>query len=102
MALPTRLSPAEARARLGESRWSVKEERGGLLAREFRFQDFRQAFAFMTEVALLAEKMDHHPEWSNVYNKVSVTLTTHDVGGISGLDIQMADAIDHMVRRHGS
>ena len=56
----------------------------------------------MTEVALLAEKMDHHPEWSNVYNKVSVTLTTHDVGGISGLDIQMADAIDHMVRRHGS
>lgn len=102
MTLPARLSPAEARARLGESPWSVKDERGGLLTHEFRFQDFRQAFAFMTEVALLAEKLDHHPEWSNVYNKVSVTLTTHDVGGISELDIQMADAIDLMVSRHRS
>jgi 4a-hydroxytetrahydrobiopterin dehydratase len=64
------------------------------IARSFNFKDFNAAFAFMARVALLAEKMDHHPEWSNVYNKVEVMLTTHDTGGVSGKDIAMAKAMD--------
>ncbi len=64
------------------------------IARSFKFQDFNQAFGFMTRVALLADKMDHHPEWFNVYNKVEVTLTTHDAGGVSQNDIDMARAME--------
>ena len=64
------------------------------IARLFQFQDFSEAFAFMTRVALLAEKMDHHPEWFNVYNKIDVTLTTHDAGGVTDKDIAMARAIE--------
>jgi 4a-hydroxytetrahydrobiopterin dehydratase len=64
------------------------------IARSFAFKDFSAAFAFMTRAALLAEKMDHHPEWSNVYNKVEVTLTTHDSGGVTEKDIAMAKAMD--------
>jgi len=64
------------------------------IARKFEFKDFSAAFAFMTRVALLAEKMDHHPEWSNVYNKVEVTLTTHDAGGVTAKDIEMAEAME--------
>jgi 4a-hydroxytetrahydrobiopterin dehydratase len=65
------------------------------IARSFQFSDFNEAFAFMTRVALLAEKMDHHPEWSNVYNRVGVTLSTHDAGGVSERDIAMARAMEH-------
>ena len=64
------------------------------IAREFRFKDFNAAFGFMARVALLAEKMDHHPEWFNVYNKVDVTLSTHDAGGVTQKDIDMAKAMD--------
>ena len=67
---------------------------GDAIARNFAFKDFNEAFAFMTRAALLAEKMDHHPEWSNVYNKVEVTLTTHDAGGVTDKDIAMAKAMD--------
>lgn len=64
------------------------------ITRSFQFKDFNAAFAFMTRVALLAEKMDHHPEWFNVYNKVEVTLSTHDAGGVTQNDIDMAKAME--------
>ncbi|MEI9929866.1 MAG: 4a-hydroxytetrahydrobiopterin dehydratase [Rhizomicrobium sp.] len=64
------------------------------IMRKFEFKDFNAAFAFMAHVALLAEKMDHHPEWFNVYNKVDVTLSTHDAGGVTDKDIAMAKAME--------
>ena len=64
------------------------------IMRAFKFGDFTEAFAFMTRVALAAEKMDHHPEWSNVYNKVEITLSTHDAGGLTANDIALATIID--------
>ncbi|MGA7676635.1 MAG: 4a-hydroxytetrahydrobiopterin dehydratase [Rhizomicrobium sp.] len=64
------------------------------IARLFKFQDFNRAFGFMTRVALLAEKLDHHPEWFNVYNKIEVTLSTHDAGGVTQKDIEMAKAME--------
>ena len=70
--------------------WQFRDERGGTLSREFLFHDFAQAFGFMSQVALFAEKRDHHPEWSNVYNRVAVTLTTHDVEGLSMKDVELA------------
>ena len=64
------------------------------ITRKFEFRDFNQAFGFMTRVALLAEKMDHHPEWFNVYKTVDVTLATHDAGGVTDNDIRMARAME--------
>ena len=68
------------------------------ITRKFEFKDFNTAFGFMTRVALLADKMDHHPEWFNVYNKVDVTLSTHDAGGVTQNDIDMAKAMDGYAR----
>ena len=68
----------------------------GRLQREFKFSTFEQAFGFMTSVALVAQRMDHHPEFTNVYNRVSLTLWTHDVGGLSELDFQLAGAADRL------
>jgi 4a-hydroxytetrahydrobiopterin dehydratase len=76
--------------------WEHRDERGGILFREFRFHDFAQAFGFMSQVAVHAEKRDHHPEWFNVYNRVAVTLTTHDVNGLSMNDIEMALLMDRI------
>lgn len=81
----------EALADLPE--WRLRAD-GRAIEREFRFETFSQAWAFMSRVALLAEKQDHHPEWSNVYNRVAITLTTHDAGGLSERDMKMARAID--------
>lgn len=64
------------------------------ITKKFQFLDFNEAFGFMTRVALLADKMDHHPEWFNVYNKVEVTLSTHDAGGVTRNDIDMAEAMN--------
>jgi 4a-hydroxytetrahydrobiopterin dehydratase len=64
---------------------------------DFKFKDFSEAFGFMTRVALLAQAADHHPEWSNVYNRVSITLTTHDVKGLSDSDVALAIAIDKLL-----
>ena len=88
-----RLDAAERARHLADlPGWTLDEARDGI-ARQFRFADFTEAFAFMTRVALLAEKADHHPEWSNVYNKVDILLTTHDAGGLSLRDIELAKAI---------
>jgi len=64
------------------------------IAKQFTFDDFNAAFGFMTRIALMADKMDHHPEWSNVYNKVDVVLTTHDAGGVTDKDIELAAFMD--------
>ena len=69
------------------------------IARSLRFKDFNEAFGFMTRVALLAEKADHHPEWSNVYSRVEIRLTTHDAGGLSKRDAALATAIDALLQR---
>ena len=74
--------------------WEFHPARGGTITREFVFHDFAQAFGFMSQVAVLAEKRNHHPEWSNVYNRVAVTLTTHDVQGLSTNDIELARLMD--------
>ncbi len=70
------------------------EQRGDGIERRYVFSDFAAAFGFMARVALLAEKADHHPEWSNVYNRVDIRLTTHDAGGLSDRDFALARAID--------
>jgi 4a-hydroxytetrahydrobiopterin dehydratase len=85
---------AEALDALGE--WDYDEARDAI-SRRFLFADFSEAFAFMARVALLAEKQDHHPEWSNVWNRVDIVLTTHDAGGLSARDVKMAEAIDGLV-----
>ncbi len=85
---------AEALDMLGE--WDFDDARDAI-TRQFLFADFSEAFAFMTRVALLAEAQDHHPEWSNVWNRVEILLTTHDAGGLSARDLRMARAIDCLV-----
>ena len=84
-----------ARAGLAEALpgWRPAEGRDAI-RREFRFRDFSEAWGFMARVALLAEAQDHHPEWSNVYNRVEILLTTHDAGGLSERDLRLARAID--------
>lgn len=87
------LSGAEREQALADlPEWTLRED-GLAITREFRFRNFSEAFAFITRVALIAEKQGHHPEWSNIYNRVSVTLTTHDAGGLSERDVKMARAI---------
>ncbi|MDB5687411.1 MAG: 4a-hydroxytetrahydrobiopterin dehydratase [Rhizorhabdus sp.] len=76
--------------------WDYDDSRDAI-SRRFTFADFSAAFAFMTRVALLAEKADHHPEWSNVWNRVDILLTTHEASGLSHRDIAMAEAIDALV-----
>jgi 4a-hydroxytetrahydrobiopterin dehydratase len=82
------------RERLGSlPGWSLQE---GKLYREYEFADFVEAFGFMTRAALAAERMNHHPEWSNVYNRVTVRLTTHDAGGITDRDLKLAGTLNDL------
>ena len=91
MSRPARIGAAAALARLPG--WSAVEGRDAI-ARTFRFADFITTFGWMTRVALMAEKLDHHPEWFNVYNRVEVVLTTHDAQGVTALDVTLARFMD--------
>lgn len=77
--------------------WAAAEGREAI-CKSFRFKDFNEAFGFMARVALMAEKLDHHPEWFNVYNRVEVTLATHDAGGVTELDVRLARFMDGAAR----
>jgi 4a-hydroxytetrahydrobiopterin dehydratase len=75
--------------------WSEVKDRDAI-SKKFVFKDFNQAFGFMARAALVAEKLDHHPEWFNVYKTVEVTLSTHDAGGVTALDVKLAEAMDEI------
>ena len=95
--MPTKLTDTELQSFLADNAdWQLVE---GKLDRSFKFKDFKQAFGFMAQVALIAEKLNHHPEWSNVYNKVHIQLVTHSEDGITELDVEFAKLtsaiIDH-------
>ena len=96
MAVPE-LTDDEREAALAQlSGWSLARN-GKAIERTFNFADFNEAFGFMTRVALLADKQDHHPEWFNVWNRVEITLTTHDAGGLSARDVKLAKAIEGLL-----
>ena len=92
-----KLSTKERDKALGRLNGWVYDEGADAISHEFKFKDFSEAFAFMTRVALLAQTADHHPDWSNVYNKVSITLTTHDAGGLTAKDVALAEGIDRLL-----
>jgi 4a-hydroxytetrahydrobiopterin dehydratase len=96
MPAPTLLSPSDLEKAVGElPNWSIQNQK---LHRQFQFPSFVEAFGFMSSVALVAESMGHHPEWLNVYNRVTVDLTTHDAGGITNLDIDLAKKMEQLAR----
>lgn len=84
------------------SGWRVEAGAAEAITKTFRFADFNAAFAFMTRVAMQAEKLDHHPEWFNVYDRVEVRLTTHDIGGVSELDVALARFMDEAAGASGT
>ncbi|RMF67731.1 MAG: 4a-hydroxytetrahydrobiopterin dehydratase [Alphaproteobacteria bacterium] len=96
------LTSAELAAFLAQTDSWQAEDDGRAIGCHLRFADFNAAFAFMTRVALAAERMDHHPEWFNVYNRVRIRLTTHDAGGVTERDIAMARAIDRFAAASGA
>ena len=92
------LDPTDRAARLAEiPKWTLVDGRDAI-ERTFVFADFNAAFGFMTRAALVAERMNHHPEWSNVWNRVEVVLSTHDAGGLTELDIRLAAAMDAIAK----
>lgn len=94
---PKRLSPEARKEALSVlSGWALVEGREAM-SKRFVFRDFNEAFGWMSRVALLAEKLDHHPEWSNVYNKVRITLTTHSASGLTDKDMKLAEKIDRLM-----
>ena len=92
MTRPEKIGAARALASLPG--WSAADGGRDAIRRSFRFADFNAAFGFMTRVALMADKLDHHPEWFNVYNRVDVTLATHDADGVTELDVTLARFMD--------
>lgn len=95
--MPEKLSAADREAALSRLHGWTYDGAADSISRDFKFRDFSEAFGFMTRVALAAQKADHHPDWSNSYNKVSITLVTHSAGGLTGNDISLAAAIDKLV-----
>ena len=94
--MPAKLTPEARKSALAKlSGWSEVQGRDAI-TRKFVFKDFNQAFGFMTRAALVAEKLDHHPEWFNVYKTVEVTLATHDAGGVTELDIELAGTMNRL------
>jgi 4a-hydroxytetrahydrobiopterin dehydratase len=94
MSRPTALAQKDIDTRLKtRPGWNLEQDK---LHRSFKFSNFVEAFGFMSQIAILAEKMDHHPEWSNVYNRVDVLLTTHDADGVSELDFELAEHMDRL------
>ena len=91
-----KLTAREREKALNGLRGWVYDADADAITHDFKFKTFSEAFAFMTRVALIAEKMDHHPEWSNVWNRVEIALTTHDAGGLSQRDVKLAEAIDRL------
>ena len=89
-----KLGPDARKAALSKLKGWTDVSGRDAITKKFVFKDFNEAFGFMTRVALVAEKMDHHPEWFNVYRTVDVTLATHDAGGVTNLDVQLAEAMD--------
>ncbi|CCW35110.1 pterin-4-alpha-carbinolamine dehydratase [Chthonomonas calidirosea] len=99
MARPAKLTEAQIQQALAElPEWRYQDDK---LQRTFKFTDFSQAWGFMSRVALMAEKMDHHPDWSNVYNTVNVALSTHDAGGVTELDLQLARHMNRFYAERG-
>jgi 4a-hydroxytetrahydrobiopterin dehydratase len=92
----TKLTEAERSRALTELREWLPVNGRDAISREFRFKDFAAAWGFMSQVALLAEKHDHHPEWTNVWNRVEIVLATHDAGGVTERDVRLARAIDSL------
>ena len=96
MARPQKLNPEARKAALASLQGWAEVDGRDAIAKKFVFKDFNEAFGFMTRAALTAERMDHHPEWFNVYKTVEVTLSTHDAGGVTELDITLATAMDKL------
>ncbi|WP_416366232.1 4a-hydroxytetrahydrobiopterin dehydratase [Nisaea sp.] len=92
--------PEREQALAGLADWRLLDDRDAI-QRKYRFPDFKAAFGFMSAVAEIAEEMDHHPEWFNVYNRLDVTLTTHDAGGLTRLDIDLATRMDAAATEFG-
>lgn len=96
--MPARLTDQDRASALATLEgWALLEDRDAI-SKTFTFADFNAAFGFMTRVAMVAEKMDHHPEWKNVYRRVHVVLTTHDAKGLTALDVALAQAMDSFAR----
>lgn len=102
MARPPALDAQTIASALSETELDGWNRDGDHLRQEFRFGDFSRAMGFMMSAAVVAEKMDHHPEWFNVYNRVEVGLTTHDAGGITSLDLDLARQMNELARGHRS
>ena len=99
--MPEKLTGSARKSALAKlAGWSEVKGRDAI-SRKFTFKDFNEAFGFMARAALIAEKLDHHPEWFNVYNKVEVTLATHDAGGVTERDVALAEAMSRLAEPSG-
>lgn len=96
-----KLAGKEREKALGKLKGWSKVKGRDAIEKTYKFKDFSEAFGFMSRAALMAEKMDHHPEWANVYNRVDVVLTTHDAGGVSEKDVKLAELMDKWAGKAG-